>query len=74
VDRSQGRVRAQRNIEHALTHGAVPARKALFEALVNEIRVEGRDRVVPWFLVPGGADPQVRALTRSARRGLHVWR
>jgi hypothetical protein len=31
----------RRNIEHALTHGTVPARKALF----HEIRAEGRDRV-----------------------------
>ena len=55
----------RRNIEHALTHGAVPARKALLQALVHEIRFEGRDRVVPWFRVPGGADPKVRALARS---------
>ncbi|MHB1585022.1 MAG: hypothetical protein ACYC0E_14860, partial [Acidimicrobiales bacterium] len=56
----------RRNIEKALTGGAVPARKALLQALVHEIRVEGRDRVVPWFRVPGGADPKVRALARSA--------
>ena len=40
-------------------------------ALVHEIRVEGRDRVVPWFRVPGGANPKVRALARSAPPGLH---
>jgi hypothetical protein len=57
----------RRHIEHALIHGAVPARKALLQALVHEIRVEARDRVVPWFRVPGGADPKVRALARSAR-------
>jgi len=44
---------------------AVPARKALLQALVHEIRVEGRDSVVPWFRVPGGADPKFRALARS---------
>jgi hypothetical protein len=27
----------------------------------HEIRVEGGDRLVPWFRVPGGADPEVRA-------------
>ena len=43
----------RRNIEHALTHGTVPARKALF----HEIRAEGRDRVAEWFRVPGGANP-----------------
>ncbi len=33
--------------EKAVTGGAVSARKALLQALVQEIRVEGRDRVVP---------------------------
>jgi site-specific DNA recombinase len=56
----------RRQIEKSLKNGAVPARKALLQALVHEIRVEGRDRVVPWFRVPGGADPKVRALARSA--------
>jgi hypothetical protein len=53
------------HIEKVVTDGAVPARKALLQALVHEIRVEGRDRVVPCFRVPGGADPKVRALARS---------
>ena len=53
------------HIEKAVTGGAVPARKALLQALVHEIRVEDRDRVVPWFRVPDGADPKVRALARS---------
>ena len=53
------------HIEKAVTNGAVPARKALFQALVHEIRVEGRDRVIPWFHVPGRANPKVRALARS---------
>jgi hypothetical protein len=57
------------HIEKAVTDGAVPARKALLQALVHEIRVEGRDRVVPWFRVPGGADPKVGALARSAPPG-----
>jgi len=59
----------RRHIENAVTNGAVPARKALLQALVHEIRVEGRDRVVPWFRVPGGADQKVRALARSAPPG-----
>ena len=54
------------HIEKALTNGVVPARKALRQALVHEIRVEGRDRVVPWLRLPGGADSKVRALARSA--------
>ena len=54
------------HIEHALTDGSVPARKALLQVLVHEIRVEGRDRVVPWLRVPGGAEPKVRALARLA--------
>ncbi len=49
-------------IADALAKGSVPARKALLQSLVHEIRVEGRDRVVPWFRVPGGAEPKVRAL------------
>jgi hypothetical protein len=53
-------------IEKSLKTGSVPARKTLLQALVHEIRVEGRDRIVPWFRVPGGADPKVRALARSA--------
>ena len=57
------------HIEHALTDGSVPARKALLRALVHEIRVDGRDRVVPWFRVPGGADPKVRAPARSEHPG-----
>jgi site-specific DNA recombinase len=62
-----GEIAAMRHhIEHALTDGSIPARKALLHALVHEIRVEGRDGVVPWFRVPGGADPKVRALARSA--------
>ncbi len=71
----------RRHIAQALTTGAVPARKALLQALVHEIRVESRDRVVPWFRLPGGADPKVRALARSAppagagpvlRRAVHL--
>jgi site-specific DNA recombinase len=56
----------RRQIEKSLKTGAVPARKALLQALVHEIRVDGRDRVVPWFRVPGGAHPKVRTLARSA--------
>jgi hypothetical protein len=41
------------------SNGAVPARKALLQALVHEIRVEGRDHVVPWFRVPSGANPRL---------------
>jgi hypothetical protein len=59
------------HIEKVVTDGAVPARKALLQALVHEIRVEGRDRVVPCFRVPGGADPKVRALARSVPPALH---
>lgn len=47
----------RRQIEKSLKTGSVPARKALLQALVHEIHVESRDRVVPWFRVPGAADP-----------------
>ena len=66
-DESKRRLAMRHRIEHALTDGSVPARKALPQALVHENRVEGRDRVVPWFRVPGGAEPKVRALARLAR-------
>jgi site-specific DNA recombinase len=63
-----GEIAAMRHhIEHALTDGSIPAREALLQALVHEFRVEGRDHVVPWFRVPGGAEPKARALARSAR-------
>ena len=61
------------HIEKAVTNGAVPARKALLQALVHEIRVGGHDRVVSWFCVPGGANPKVRALARSASAGAEVF-
>jgi len=59
----------RRNIETAVTTGAVPDRKALLLALLHEIRVESRDCAVPWFRVPGDADQKVRALARSAPPG-----
>ncbi len=58
----------RQHIEKAVTGGTVPARKAILRALVHEIRVEGRDRVISWFRVPGGANSTVRALARSAGR------
>ncbi|MHB8497715.1 MAG: hypothetical protein ACYDES_06915 [Acidimicrobiales bacterium] len=59
------------HIEKAVAGGGVPARKALLQTLVHEIRVEGRDRLVPWFHVPSGADQKVRALARSAPPASH---
>ena len=56
----------RRHIEQALTHGSVPARKGPLQALAHEIRVEGRDDIVPWFRVPTGGEPKVRALVGSA--------
>ncbi len=49
-------------IADALAGGSVPFTKALLQALVDEIRVDGRDRVMPWFGVRGGAEPKVCAL------------
>ena len=56
---------------HHIERGAVPACKVLLHVLIHEIRVEGRDRVVPWFRVPGGADLNVRALAGWAPPALH---
>ncbi|MGH9304991.1 MAG: recombinase family protein, partial [Acidimicrobiales bacterium] len=53
--------------EELLAGASSPARKALLQVFVHEIRVDVRDRVVPWFRVPGGAEPKVRALARLAR-------
>ena len=53
-------LRAQ--IDDALANGATPARKALLQALVHEVRAESRDKVVPWFRVRGGEPEKVRAL------------
>ena len=63
-DRGARGLKLRRQIEKSLKNGGVPARKAL----VQEIRFEGRDRVVPCFRVPGGAEPKVRALARSVGR------
>jgi delta-aminolevulinic acid dehydratase/porphobilinogen synthase len=41
----------------------MPAKKALVQALVHEIRVEGRDAIIPTFRVPTtGQDQKVRTL------------
>lgn len=53
-------LRAQ--IDDALANGATPARKALLQALVHDVRAESRDKVVPWFRVRGGEPEKVRAL------------
>jgi hypothetical protein len=50
------------HIGDALASGATPARKALLQALVHEVRVESREKVVPWFRVRSGASAKVRAL------------
>ena len=49
-------------IEEALTNGATPARKALLQSLIHEVRVESRDSVIPWFRVRSGEPAKVRAL------------
>jgi hypothetical protein len=56
----QRRLPAQ--IDDALAKGATPARKALLQALVHEVRAESRDKIVPWFRVRGGEPSKVRAL------------
>jgi site-specific DNA recombinase len=56
----------RQRIQSSLNDGAVGPRKALLQALVHEIRVQGRDGIVPWFRVPTGSEPKVRALVGSA--------
>ena len=50
------------HIDDALANGATPARKALLQALVHEVRVQSREEVVPWFRVRSDASVKVRAL------------
>jgi site-specific DNA recombinase len=50
------------HIEEALINGAIPAQKAVLQSLIHEVRVESRERVVPWFRVRGGEPAKVRAL------------
>jgi site-specific DNA recombinase len=57
-------LRAQ--VSDALVNGATPARKALLQALVHEVRAESRDKIIPWFRVRGGEPEKVRALGGSA--------
>jgi site-specific DNA recombinase len=50
-------------IHEAITHGPRPAKKALVQALVHEIRVESRDVIIPTFRVPTpDPDQTVRTL------------
>ncbi|MEA2492729.1 MAG: site-specific recombinase [Thermoleophilaceae bacterium] len=48
------------HLTDALAHGASPVRKATVRSLVHEVRVYGRDRIVPIFRVP-----QVGSLERQ---------
>ena len=57
------------HIDDALPNGATPVRKALLQALVHEVRVESREKVVPWFRVRSDASAKVRALGGLAHRG-----
>ncbi len=50
------------HIDDALANGATPARKALMQALVHEVRTKGRDKIVPWFRVRGDEPKKVRVL------------
>ena len=50
-------------IHEAVTQGPMPAKKALAQALVHEIRVEGRDAIIPTFRVPTLAGPGQKVRT-----------
>ena len=50
------------HIAEALINGAIPARKALLQSLIHEVKVESRERIVPWFRVRSGDPVKVRAL------------
>ena len=42
----------QAHTRHVIQHGDPPARKALLQALVTEIRVSSRDEIYPFFAIP----------------------
>ena len=47
----------QAAIEQTIRDGDPPTRKALMQALVGEIQVEGRDRISPTYMLPAGVAP-----------------
>ncbi|HVB53949.1 MAG TPA: hypothetical protein VNF24_07115 [Candidatus Acidoferrales bacterium] len=50
------------HIAVVLTNGATPARKALLQSLIHEVRVERWESVIPWFRVRSGEPAKGRAL------------
>jgi site-specific DNA recombinase len=50
-------------VREALTQGPMPAKKALVQALVHEIRVESRYTIIPTFRVPTPAEPDQKVCT-----------
>ena len=42
----------QAHTQHVIEHGDPPARKALLQALVTEIRVVSRTEIYPFFALP----------------------
>jgi len=62
-------VQLREPITEAITHGPMPAKKALVQALVHEIRVEGRDAIIPTFRVPA-AEPDQKVRTMAGLVGL----
>jgi site-specific DNA recombinase len=72
---SAGQLKALRaKIREAIDKGSPAAAKVLVQNLVQEIRVEDRANITPYFRLPDGGDPSlpgVRAPSRSVgRRGL----
>jgi site-specific DNA recombinase len=65
--------RLRSELQDALEHGPNPARKALIQSLVQDIRVEGRDCVRPTFRIPNWHAPLTGVRDQSTsvgRRGL----
>ena len=59
-----------RRVREALTQGDPAARKALVRALVHEVTVESRDRIVPVFRLPAGSQPPAGAKVRARYKPL----
>lgn len=47
----------QAEVAQTIRDGDAPTRKALLQALVGEIRVEGRGRILPTYCLPAGVAP-----------------
>ena len=58
----------QAEVERTIRDGDPPTKKALMQALVSEIRVDGRDRILPTYLFPAGVAPPAGSVLPGGRK------